>query len=247
MPTPAAVLMAATLLADGTEESKGLGPLIVLDVGGATTDVHSVCDGSPTDPSVTMLGLEEPYAKRSVEGDLGMRHAAKDIVNAVGASEFARLAEMDEGRVAALLSRCEADVDWLPETPEENSFDMALSQTAVRLSIQRHAGRQTLVQTVHGPTTVQRGKDLGRVATVIGTGGVLAHGGAPLSALSGAVRACAEAGALGPRSAKFYLDANYTLFACGLLGGREPNVALRLAKKSMDPLFEELGNGVFVG
>ena len=247
MPTPAAVLAAATLLADGTEKSEGLGPLIVLDVGGATTDVHSVCDGSPTDPSVTMLGLEEPYAKRSVEGDLGMRHAAKDIVNAVGASEFARLAEMDEGRVAALLSRCEADVDWLPETPEENSFDMALSQTAVRLSIQRHAGRQTLVQTVHGPTTVQRGKDLGRVATVIGTGGVLAHGGAPLSALSGAVRACAEAGALGPRSAKFYLDANYTLFACGLLGGREPDVALRLAKKSMDPLFEELGNGVFVG
>ena len=41
LPTPGAVLIAAERLADD------LGDLVVVDVGGATTDVHSVTDGSP--------------------------------------------------------------------------------------------------------------------------------------------------------------------------------------------------------
>src|SRR5574340_173020 len=63
LPTPGAVLLAAELLA------AELGDLVVVDVGGATTDVHSVTDGSP---DIAALATEpQPHAKRTVEGDLG--------------------------------------------------------------------------------------------------------------------------------------------------------------------------------
>ena len=52
----------------------------------------------------------------------------------------------------------------------------ALAWTAVRIAVARHAGTTEIVQTVHGPVTMQRGKDLTGVKCVIGTGGPLAHG-----------------------------------------------------------------------
>ena len=46
MPTPAAAMEGSRLLAEGTEGCAGVGPLVVVDVGGATTDVHSVTESS---------------------------------------------------------------------------------------------------------------------------------------------------------------------------------------------------------
>src|SRR3546814_10187255 len=89
MPTPAAVLEGARLLADGVGDRKGIGPLLLVDVGGATTDVHSVCSGEPAQSDVIVQGLPEPYVKRTVEGDLGMRHNAAAIVETVGLKEIA--------------------------------------------------------------------------------------------------------------------------------------------------------------
>ena len=80
MPTPTAVLKAARLLAPGTPREKGLGDLVVVDIGGATTDVHSVGLGSPGQAGVVRKGLPEPYAKRTVEGDLGIRYNAESIL-----------------------------------------------------------------------------------------------------------------------------------------------------------------------
>jgi uncharacterized protein (TIGR01319 family) len=49
MPTPTAVLTAAKLLSQGTGNEEGLGELVILDIGGATTDVHSIGWGEPTE------------------------------------------------------------------------------------------------------------------------------------------------------------------------------------------------------
>ena len=45
-----------------------------VDIGGATTDVHSIASGEPCRAGVIPQGLPEPRVKRTVEGDLGMRH-----------------------------------------------------------------------------------------------------------------------------------------------------------------------------
>jgi len=89
MPTPAAVLEGARLLADGCEGVSGLGPLLVIDPGGATTDVHSITSGEPSLPGVIVQGLPEPRVKRSVEGDLGMRHNVANIVEVAGLEAIA--------------------------------------------------------------------------------------------------------------------------------------------------------------
>jgi uncharacterized protein (TIGR01319 family) len=51
-----------------------MGELIVIDPGGATTDVHSIAQGRPTGGNTIVLGLPDPYVKRTVEGDLGIKH-----------------------------------------------------------------------------------------------------------------------------------------------------------------------------
>jgi hypothetical protein len=47
MPTPVAVLTAAQLLSQGYMEEKGWGELVVVDIAGATTDIHSIARGNP--------------------------------------------------------------------------------------------------------------------------------------------------------------------------------------------------------
>ena len=63
MPTPTAVLNAARLLAEGTPNEPGLGDLVIVDIGGATTDIHSIGLGAPTEAGVIQKGLPEPYVK----------------------------------------------------------------------------------------------------------------------------------------------------------------------------------------
>ncbi|TMB67597.1 MAG: MutL protein, partial [Deltaproteobacteria bacterium] len=76
LPTPMAVLQGAILGAEGVEGEKGWGEMLMVDVGGATTDVHSIGYGEPQGPNIAEQGLPEPFAKRTVEGDLGIRFNA---------------------------------------------------------------------------------------------------------------------------------------------------------------------------
>ncbi len=243
MPTPAAVLDAARLLADGTDETPGLGALVVADVGGATTDVHSIADGAPGGDDVVRHGLPEPYAMRTVEGDLGMRAGAAGIVEAGGAAALAERAGLPPERIGELVSELGADVERLPASDDEKRLDAALARTAVSVAMRRHAGKTRIVQTVTGPIVVQDGKDLGRVATVIGTGGVLAGGADPAAILGAGLADPDEPHSLRPDGARLLLDRDYLLFAVGLLAGIEPEAALRLGLNGLRELKGEAGDG----
>ena len=172
MPTPAAVLEGARLLSEGLDNAPGLGPLVVIDVGGATTDVHSVATGEPTAEGVIPHGLPEPHLKRTVEGDLGMRINAPAIAEAVGMDTLAEATGLDVDGARKILDEITAAVDSLPETAAQKRFDQALAEAAVGIAVARHAGTVSIVQTVTGPVSMQTGKDLSAVETLIGTGGV---------------------------------------------------------------------------
>ena len=64
MPTPSAVLQAMELLSSGCEGEPGIGDLVAVDVGGATTDVYSMADGMPEQMNTVYkgqaLGLDDP-------------------------------------------------------------------------------------------------------------------------------------------------------------------------------------------
>lgn len=236
MPTPAAVMDGARLLSEGASETPGLGNLIIVDVGGATTDVHSIGDGKPTAEGILQYGLPEPYAKRTVEGDLGMRHNARAIVDTVDLDTFAAEAGTSPGNVEAMLQKIENDVERIPETPDENAFDVALASNAVARAMARHAGRIEVKQSVTGPVTVQYGKDLSTTQTVIGTGGVLVHGSMPEAILSAALYDDRAPESLRPKTPTLMIDSGYALYAVGLLAAVDKVAALRLAQNSLTTL-----------
>jgi len=239
MPTPAAVLEGARLLAEGAGGEAGMGELIVVDPGGATTDVHSIGKGEPAEPGVLPYGLPEPYAKRTVEGDLGVRHNAQTIVEVAGVESIAADAGLGVGRAASLVSRLAREVDRLPQDDAERAIDRALARAAMRIAVSRHAGRIETVWTAQGPVRVQRGKDLTRSTAVIGTGGVVVAAPDARGVMQAALADGRDASSLAPRAAALWLDRDYLLYAAGLLAECEPAAAFRLARSSLALLERE--------
>lgn len=230
MPTPAAVLSAAELLAQGHGDEEGLGELLIVDVGGATTDVHSIAKGDPSKAGVMLKGLPEPFAKRTVEGDLGMRYSALALGEVAG-KHLAKYLGWPEEKVHEQLELCVADPWRVPATPEESDFDIAMGRMAVEFAVNRHVGTIEVVYTPFGASYVQHGKDLTQLPVVIGTGGVLLHHSRPLEILRGALFNPQDAGMLKPQEPLFYLDREYILAAMGLLREVAPEAALKMLKK----------------
>jgi uncharacterized protein (TIGR01319 family) len=241
MPTPAAVLEGARLVADGLPGTPGLGTLLVVDPGGATTDVHSIAAGEPA-PGVIPQGLPEPRVKRTVEGDLGMRHSAGAIAQSAGLDAIAADAGLAPARAAAMLAELGMNIGRLPQNAEEAALDQALARAAVEIAVRRHCGTIQTVYTSTGPVTVQRGKDLSRIDAVIGTGGALVASRNPGAVLHMALADAAEPMVLKPRSPRLLIDREYLLYACGLLQGVEPQAALELALAHLADLDQEIAH-----
>jgi len=233
MPTPAAVLDGARLLAEGVAGREGLGSLVVVDPGGATTDVHSIGAGEPSTPGVIRYGLPEPYAKRTVEGDLGMRHNATAIVAAVGLDVLAGRAGITTADARTALARIEADVEAVPSTDAETRLDDALVRAGVDIAMGRHAGTVETVYTAQGPVQMQRGKDLSNVQWLIGTGGAIVHARDPGSVLRIVCADPATPAQLRPRAPRLAIDADYLLYAAGLLAQVDPGAAFDCARNHL--------------
>lgn len=233
MPTPAAMLDAMTLLADGCDGEAGIGPLLAMDLGGATTDVYSVADGMPRQANTILKGLPEPYAKRTVEGDIGMRYSVRGIEEAAGIEKIARLAQLEIPRVAELLRVLDEHPDTLPDTKEMERLDFALACCAVETAALRHAGTMEQVYTPMGTAFMQTGKNLTGVRTIVATGGAIIHTKRAEQIALCALADPAKPISLRPTKAQVLVDRNYILAAMGLLGKYHPQAALRIMKKEL--------------
>lgn len=233
MPTPSAMLSAMKLLADGTESEHGVGELVGVDVGGATTDVYSIADGSPQNVKTVIKGLPEPYAKRTVEGDIGMRYSLEGIVDAVGIRKISQISGLNPSKAEKMAEDFRKHTDWLPKTEEEKCLDFALACGAVETAVTRHAGTAELVYTANGEVFLQIGKDLRSVQTLVVTGGALIYDPHVAEIASHALFNPQSPSSLKPVSAKIWVDRSYILAAMGLLGEHYPKVALQLMKKEL--------------
>jgi uncharacterized protein (TIGR01319 family) len=243
LPTPMAVLEGIRLGADGTAEEKGWGDMLVVDVGGATTDVHSIGYGQPTGENVIAQGLAESYAKRTVEGDLGIRFNAATILHRSGLDRLAvdlrdnfPAYAVGVNALQEYIQRVTEATETVPEEDWHSAADAVLARAAVDLAVARHVGRRERVVAREGEAWVHSGKDLRDTHTLIGTGGVFIHNPFAGHILSPGASSDDRVQFLRPKNPTKFLDASYLLYAVGLLSERYPDVALKLFKHQLRPL-----------
>lgn len=235
MPTPSAVLQAMELLAGGCEEEAGIGELVAVDVGGATTDVYSIAEGMPEHMNTVYKGLPEPYAKRTVEGDIGMRYSIQGILDAAGLERIAQISGLPKERVLELTEELKNHTDEVPHGQDElEALDFALASMAIEEAVSRHAGTIEETYTMMGQTFVQTGKNLTKVKQIVVTGGSLIHTKRTEEIAAHALYSAANPASLRPRNADVWVDRKYILAAMGLLSSYHPREALHIMKKELE-------------
>jgi uncharacterized protein (TIGR01319 family) len=172
MPTPAAVLQAVQLLAQGVPGRTGWGSVLCVDIGGATTDVHSAAPDACR-PGAVRRGLPEPYAMRTVEGDLGLRASAPALLESVGVERLHALCpDLAQDRLVESIGARAATIGFLPHEAMEIALDLALARACAATAVERHVGRLREHHLPTGFCYLQEGKDLTQAAHVVGTGGI---------------------------------------------------------------------------
>ena len=237
-PTPAAVMQAIRLLAEGTEDEDGIGELLAVDVGGATTDVYTVCDGRPTRANTVFKGLPEPYAKRTVEGDIGMRYSIQGIVAAAGIGKIAELSGLKPMTCEKRIAHLSEHTDEVPDTEISERIDYALASAAIDTAVGRHAGQIEEVYTLMGAGFVQTGKDLTNIRRIVVTGGSLIHTKRAEEIAAHALLSAESPNSLRPQHARVLVDRSYILASMGLLSEVYPETALHIMKNALVDLGE---------
>ena len=222
--TPDVVLTAVELLGEhparagsgrpGPEDRPGV---VVVDVGGATTDVYSVVplhepEGTGSAAPLSREVVATTPANRTVEGDLGLRWSAAGTVaaaTAAGDLPAAGAAEVRDG-VEQLLG----DPARVPVSAEERDLDARLTRWAAGEALRRHA---------------RSGVDLRTVGLLVGSGGALRHAEDP-GALLGSVLSEDRSWVL-PQRPRVAVDTDYVLAAAGLLAEDHPAAAYGLLER----------------
>lgn len=246
LPTPMAVLEGLRLGAEGNGGERGWGDMLLVDVGGATTDVHSIGYGVPAGENVIAQGLAEAYAKRTVEGDLGIRFNAATILARVGLKKLADALGYDFPNTAApagalqdYIEQISQETGSVPQAEWHSAADAVLARAAVDLAVARHVGRRERIVAREGEAWVHSGKDLRDTRTLIGTGGVFVHNPFAEYILSQPEPGDERVQALRPKSPHLFLDSSYLLYAVGLLAEKQPRVAFKLFTEHLRPIAQE--------
>ena len=240
IPTPGAVLLASELLAKGSYEQEGVGGVILVDIGGATTDIHSALP-ELMDMKIEERGLvvsnEKQFSYRTVEGNLGLRVSATGIPEAVGPKAVIRAMDADFGvtpdEVLEYTELLEAENGHVPADAKEACLDRALAACAVDVAIRRHAGYYaTEADPVMGiaPGT-PIGRDLRHVSQVLCVGGIFLHcAGQERERIVRRTFDNPGISLLPLNDPDIWFDEDYILYAMGVLARHYPDEVLTYMK-----------------
>nr|WP_318384993.1 methylaspartate mutase accessory protein GlmL [uncultured Enterobacter sp.] len=173
MPTPWTVFELVNHISQLGDEWK---EFMLFDMGGATTDVYSACHNLLS-PDTVQHGLSEPFIKRTVEGDLGMRVSAMVVGESTKALTDIIFANKPAEQEAfyRYLRHLVANPDYLPTSTQEKAFDTVLAGLCIGYASERHAGTKKAVCTCVGNVDLQMGRDLSTTRKIIGSGGWLSR------------------------------------------------------------------------
>jgi len=222
IPTPAAVMITTELAYEH------FGDCLTIDIGGATTDVDSVTDGSPEIQE--MLISPEPFAKRTVEGDLGLYVNAHNVIEMIGEENLRKQFEdYDE-----LVTR----ISPYPATERDEYFISKLATFCAQQGLRRHAGSKKHLYTPTGRKTIAEGKDLTAVRVIFGTGGFLSRSKYAKEVLESLkhLSKLHPMELLPSEEVRLYRDKRYIFAAIGLIASKiDKDVAKQLLEMDVEP------------
>jgi len=174
-PTPLAVFDLVGMLASAGREWSDT---LVIDMGGATTDIYSHTTAFHGEEGWVLRGIREPALTRTVEGDLGLRVSARSAWHTGEQYISQRLGgDHAAGALGEWVERAARQTSVLPASPEERMFDDLLAEACLHHALRRHAGTVEEAYTASGKVRVQKGKDLRGVRRIVASGGFLARRG----------------------------------------------------------------------
>ncbi len=224
IPTPLAAFEACELLSS-------IGSVMAVDVGGATTDVYSMADGLPSRPSVLEKGLKEPFAKRTVEGDLGVRYSMQSLISEAEIEKIAQNSGVYVELIEEWLTVCNKDQSIIAEkNSPESKIDDELAASCVEIAMSRHCGFYETAYTPMGEVMIQTGKDLSNVKYMIGTGGSVINSNEAEKIMQRAVYRPQDLNLLKPQNPQIIIDRKNILTAVGLLSRIDKDCALCIMK-----------------
>ena len=221
------------------------GPIIptpgaVMDVGGATTDLHSVATES--DKIARIMISPEPKAKRTVEGDLGVYVNRMKVIESIGEEKMRKDCE----KMGIDLDKTLESYVAIPKTEDEFKLVERLTKEAVLKAVERHAG---IIRYIYGPSgrsTVAEGKDLTQVKYIVGTGGALTRLPHRVEIMQEIAKHNETGMMLFPTEhAQILVDNDYIMASLGVLSKRYREAAIKLLEKSLDFKFPEKKEQVF--
>jgi len=222
IPTPGAVMEATKLLYDC------LGEVMTIDVGGATTDVHTVSEDS--DAVARVLVAPEPKAKRTVEGDLGLYVNRFKVIESIGEEKFQKeCVEMGIDPEKTLQTYVA-----IPKNEDEFKMVERLCKEATLRAVERHAGSIRYVYGPSGRVTVAEGKDLTQIKYIVGTGGALTRLPHRVDIMSMVPKDNETGMKLYPSDAvKILVDNYYIMASLGVLSKTHRQGAIKLLGQSL--------------
>lgn len=220
IPVPGAVMEATNLL------YQTLGDLVTVDIGGATTDVHSVTEGS--EEVRRKLISPEPLSKRTVEGDLGLFINKDTLIEIVGKDKIIKELKIDNDQLNQLIRNYQS-------IPNDNQRPLTelLAYHALSISMKRHSGRFINVYGTSGMTKLAEGKDLTAVKYLIGTGGALTRLTNHLLIIERYLNEKDEMILKPLSTVKVLIDNQYIMATLGVLSLKYPEASLKLLKASL--------------
>ncbi len=234
IPTPLAVMYGCELLSKGTIQNSGIGDLMAIDIGGATTDVYSMSKGNPSVSNVMIKGIPEPYSKRSVEGDLGMRYSLSSVCEQADLETLSLKYDIDINIIKEWIELCINNPDTVSQIGTiQERVEAIIAREAISIAVQRHAGVMESIFTPMGEIYTLTGKDLTQVESVIGIGGAIKNSSDPTFILEGAKFDLSNITSTKPKNPRYMIDEKYIFASMGLLSTIDKELALNILKKEI--------------
>lgn len=219
IPTPGAVMESTLLLNDLFDG------VMTLDVGGATTDVHSISDPKP---EYQRMLEGEPKMKRTVEGDLGVFINRREVLSTYKDDDIKRIFKMDKNQVLTILEQ----EPFIPSSDVGKKIIDKLTGRCVELAIDRHAGDLKRIFTTNGYKVIPDGKDLSQVKAIFLTGGALLYADHPEEMIRHYLRS-RQTKLIPDEHTPIYLDQHYIFASLGVLSRIYPNETKALILKTI--------------